>query len=101
MDEKYIVFKKEEWDSFRKQFRPTSPPLPVEDAVVIRRQDMFAPPALDAYANAITVALTVLSEADGGADIYDAEIPKKLRDVADYFHEQAKLAWDLHRKIPD
>lgn len=113
MGEKYIVFKRKHWEQFLIDM--ATPALradtgrklnalcegEVADGVVIRRQDAFAPPALDAYSNAITVALNVLSEADGGADIYDAEIPKRLREIADYFHGQAALSWDAHRKLPD
>lgn len=112
-DEKYIVIKRSDWDNIL--IREANPSLDgnvgrilndvasaqVPDAVVIRRQDIFAPPALDSYANGITLALEVLSEADGGADIYDAEIPKRLREIADYFHEQAQASWNTVRKVPD
>jgi hypothetical protein len=66
------------------------------DAVVIRRQDVFAPPALDAYANAIQVVV----EMSQGSSVNGASL-EHLREVADYFHEQACKAWECQRKLPD
>jgi hypothetical protein len=68
----------------------------LHDAVVIRRQDVFAPPALDAYANAIQVVV----EMSKGSSVEGASIAH-LREVADYFHDQACKAWDSQRKLPD
>ncbi len=68
----------------------------VPDAVVIRRQDAFAPPALDAYANAIQCVIEVLQQ-DGIPTHHDSA----LREIADYFHDQACKAWDSPRKLPD
>ena len=68
-------------------------PQPVNDAVVIRRQDIFAPPALDAYANSIMVAMSLT---DGS----DARL-RRLQEIADYFHEQADISWNSKRRIPD
>jgi hypothetical protein len=79
MDQKYIVYK------------VTGEPVP--DAVVIRRQDVFAPPALDAYANAITVVIE-----SGCLAIEDR---RRLQGVADYFHDQAAKSWSEQRKLPD
>lgn len=67
----------------------------LDDAVVIRRQDVFAAPALDAYANSIQVALML----DPGN-----EHAIRLREIADYFSEQAAKSWDNNghpRKLPD
>lgn len=69
----------------------------LDDAVVIRRQDQFAPPALDAYANSILVALSLVAHNDQHAQ----ERAKSLKEIADYFHHQASLAWDTARKLPD
>ena len=104
MDKKYVVFKKEALDDLLVSFADKlSPPVgdalntfvskEVQDAVVIRRQDVFAPPALDMYANAIQIGVQVSN--------YDPEVKQRLTEIADYFHEQAALAWDMHRKIPD
>lgn len=64
------------------------------DAVVIRRQDIFAAPALHTYYNSIGVALSVLPGTNG--------VHKRLQEVADFFHEQATLADSTDfRKLPD
>lgn len=97
--DKYIVFKKAEWDDKVGWSPMFDIPEPVEDAVVIRRQDVFAPPALDAYANAIQTAVEVMSGfgiTPGGSSPID-----QLRDIADYFHDQAAKAWAEQRKLPD
>lgn len=101
-DEKYVVFKKSEFDAWWQQ--PTvggshhrlPSPEAVHDAVVIRRQDVFAPPALDAYANGITVVLEILKKVGVSPDIV---IPLEAK--ADYFHAQAHRSWNTDRKIPD
>lgn len=58
------------------------------DAVVIRRQDLFAGPALHSYAASIGIASRVGNLPD-------------LIPVADYFHEQALLADEEGWKVPD
>ncbi len=98
MDDKYVVFKR---DEFRDWYQTVEShgghvPMALDDAVVIRRQDVFAPPSLDAYANAITVALELTTHG-----VSQSERSKKLRNIADYFHDQAVLAWETDRKIPD
>lgn len=89
MDSKYIVFKRDE-------FMAQGTAAEIEDAVVIRRQDMFAPPALDCYANAIQTCIEVLTNgsAPTGRTL-------QLQGIADYFHDQAAKAWTEQRKLPD
>lgn len=82
MTEKYIVTKLDG--------------TPVDDAVVIRRQDMFAPPALDCYANAIQTCVEVLC--NGGPP---SGKTMQLQQIADYFHDQAAKSWTEQRKLPD
>lgn len=108
-DGKYKVFKTETIDelllAFSKRLTPEvgealnnllSAEIP--DAVVIRRQDVFAPPALDAYANAILTGVEIAKHS--GADI-DNERVAALSEVATFFHEQAVLSWNTNRKFPD
>lgn len=84
MCSKYLVFKND----------GGAPGELVEDAVVIRRQDKFAPPALDAYANAITTVI------EAGNLALPAR--QRLQVVADYFHDQAAKSWsEPMRKLPD
>lgn len=100
MSNKYIVFKREEFEEWVEDeigLLEADPPLPqeIEDAVVIRRQDMFAPSAFDAYAKAVAAALLVPSA------YANDKTTETLRRIADYFHQQAELAWTTRRKIPD
>lgn len=92
-DDKYIVFKS---DDFFNQVKGLPVALwasiAIPDAVVIRRQDKFASPALATYAAMIAV---VVSETD------DPDKRAKLLQVADYFEDQAKLAADEGHKLPD
>ncbi len=109
-NEKYHVFKADEFEAWvlwldgKEGGDPRYlPPERVRDAVVIRRQDVFAPPALDAYANGIQVAIEVLV-AEGWVDgdgVGEGDTIHRLRNLADFFHGQAALAWDADRKIPD
>ncbi len=65
----------------------------LDDAVVIRLQDLFAEPALHSYASAIGVALSVMPEGPERA---------ALVDVSDYFHEASIEAFDhTQKKLPD
>ena len=106
MNEKYVVFKREDWEAARAAVAAGYEAVEVvhgleleevQDAVVIRRQDVFAAPALDAYANSIRVAL----EADVMMTSEANPRRKALERTADYFHEQAVLAWETDRKVPD
>lgn len=98
MDKKYVVFKAEEFSKWYQtvESKGGEVPMALDDAVVIRRQDVFAPPALDAYSNAILTTVEII-RADGGP-IGRAE---NLEKIATYFHEQAALSWDTNRKLPD
>src|SRR5678815_3846850 len=105
-DSKYIVFKRNEF--FEMMGQLALPPFPgggaegqdcapiaqhvidvaektcVEDAIVIRRQDAFAPPALDAYANAITTSIQLDLVVNGGNK---HPAVTRLKEIADYFHD--------------
>jgi hypothetical protein len=68
----------------------------VTDAVVIRRQDFFAAPALNAYAHAIGIAVQAIK--------WTGVMPPGIADlqvVADYFLEQAELSAEEGYKFPD
>lgn len=97
-DEKYIVFKKDEFEKWFEWAADMTErlPDPVDDAVVIRMQDIFAAPALDAYAATIQ---TVIECAAYTA--HDAPVIKRLQPIADYFHTQAAKSWSLDRRLPD
>jgi hypothetical protein len=98
--DKYITFKRDDWDDFVTNSTDIAPGAgenfaqlrSLPDAVVIRRQDLFAGPALHAYSASIAIASKLNS---------DPELTKSLRNVADYFHEQAVLADAEGWKLPD
>lgn len=60
----------------------------LDDAVVIRRQDLFAGPALHSYASSIAIASRLSDDS-------------RLQPIADYFHRQAVLADEEGWKTPD
>lgn len=105
-DPKYITFKFENFKFFVENYvsESISPEaieaaimkMQVEDAVVIRKQDVFASAALYTYANSIEVAAKVLRESDPGTS-------SQLQRIADHFAHEAQDAsihsWDL--KLPD
>jgi hypothetical protein len=63
----------------------------LNDAVVIRRQDLFASPCLATYAQMI--ALVAKNHGD-------PEVSKELLTIADYFEDQANLAAAEGFKLP-
>jgi hypothetical protein len=99
-DDKYIVFKRSDFDGMVVDLSPTMTllnlkDLAIEDAVVIRRQDYAAPHVLDAYGTFYTATAEILKEHGEEATA------KRLIKIADYFHQQALMAWDTQRKLPD
>ena len=65
----------------------------LKDAVVIRRQDYFAAPALNAYAQCIAISARLIQD--------DLVRQGELLQIADYFHQQAELAAEEGWKLPD
>lgn len=100
--DKYVVFNREDFfqvigdvmshELSGEDLRQRVKEVEISDAVVIRQQDVFAPPALDAYANGINVALSLTGP---------GPVASHLRTLADYFHSKAAQSWQMTRKIPD
>ena len=103
-DGKYVTFRREEFmqmvgqwttqDMSRRQVPAVLAEvniLEVKDAVVIRRQDLFASPCLGTYAQMIAMVANNISDKEQG---------KGLLDIADYFHRQAELAAAEGWKFP-
>lgn len=95
-DDKYITFKRGDFlemvgqwttqDMSRRQVPLVLAEvelLEINDAVVIRRQDLFASPALATYA----AMIGIVASREG-----DPEIKQNLLDIADYFERQGELA---------
>lgn len=101
---KYLVFKGEDAELVNQALKNTfniGAPEPVEDAVVIRRQDVFAAPAFYTYANSIDVALRVLRFLFPLQSEETVEMAT-LQETADYFHQQSELAATaVTKKFPD
>lgn len=104
-DEKYLVISRKWLEEQKVYFRRNPNYLQafdilergaVPDAVVIRKQDSFAPFALEAYANNIASVVTVAHEMG-----LDDPRMDDLKDVADYFHSAAQESYDMVRKLPD
>lgn len=96
-DEKYVVFKRETWEDYLEDVAITPSFDPIEDAVVIRTHDVFAPAGLHAYAHLVHFCIELAN--------FPAEIEGPLKATRDYFLERASEAEDnlKHRasKYPD
>jgi hypothetical protein len=113
-DGKYVVFKVDDFYQFvinlwnthwskdgdQTTVEEAAKPYVVMDGVVIRRQDVFAAPALYAYSNAILVAIEVMKSLDLQYGEMD-EVIDHLMAKSDYFAMQAELSADTPRKVPD
>jgi hypothetical protein len=96
-DEKYIVFKRDEFNAWwEEHYGPLPTPQELEDAVVIRTHDIFAGPALHVYAHSIGLNVRYCSE---------KLTALRLQRIADYFETRAteadEYAADDTAKIPD
>lgn len=95
-DKKYVTFKKQEFVEWLDRLEMDDSALnKVADAVVIRRQDSFAPAALSAYAMNIAMAAKILDDEGMGGKA------RELQEIADYFSDQADLAMAESFKLPD
>lgn len=98
---KYITFKRDEfqahvhtvWLSMPER-TPLKWPDEIEDAVVIRTQDVFAGPAFHTYAASIGLVARMLA-------FTHPEKAQQQQDIADYFHARAEEADEGLRKLPD
>ena len=94
-DDKYVVFKRAEFERWVKVVESyiLEELTPLDDATVIRGQDLFAAPAFDVYAGSIAIVLKF-----GGMT---EEKRINLQRSADYFHERANESRAIAFKIPD
>lgn len=95
-DKKYVVYKVGDVKYL----------YPIDDAVVIRHQDVFAASAFYAYANSIRTAVEIMEMRVGETKLLGvdarAEVVGRLNGIADYFIDQAMKAEASERtKIPD
>lgn len=99
-NDKYVVFKRKDWDEYLSGGGDDIPNL-LEDAVVIRPQDIFAAPGLFAYASAIQTAIDLNYLQNGSKSMLPVPV-SKLEDLRDFFFEQAQFAQEYpSKKFPD
>jgi len=101
--DKYVVFKREDWEQFCQGMGEDGvhyeggagiyitdlADRKVEDATVLRDQDVFAGPALHSYAHSIGIAGALTND-------------PRLLSLADFFHTRALRADECPaKKLPD
>lgn len=99
--DKYVVFKKADWDeAISQRLGEHAPELvrlyAVPDAVVLRLQDVFTKPALYAYGNGIQNAVDIMMAVSDG--ILEEEC-KELITIADRIIELANT--EIETKFPN
>jgi hypothetical protein len=92
VNEKYWVFKRDEALAVTDGYVTFPDDAELPDAVVIRRQDLFASPCLATYASMISL----VAKNHG-----DPDVAKELLAIADYFEDQAQHAAAEGYKLPD
>jgi hypothetical protein len=103
-NDKYVVFKRGEFDGIHslELKEGAKLPKPLEDAVVIRRQDIFAGPGLFSYANAIQTAIDLIGAPGELGTVSALNELAKLEELRDFFWEQAMMAsHEPNKKVPD
>lgn len=102
-EEKYVVFKKEDFDNWADGTRGYHEDdllrHVLDHSVVIRLQDVFAPSALHAYASSIQTAIEIVDNIVHLADGED--VITRMSSIRDYFFEQAQKSEHMKRKVPD
>ncbi len=91
-DDKYVTFKRDDVIKVAEGYATFPTEAELFDAVVIRRQDFFASPALATYAAMIACAIKLTT---------DPTVSAQLQQVADYFQRQSEFAADEGFKFPD
>lgn len=91
-DDKYVTFKRSDLLAITDGYVTFAVNAEIVDAVVIRRQDYFAAPALAAYASTMGMA-THLTD--------DPKRRAQFIAIADYFQRQSEIAGDEAWKFPD
>lgn len=99
-DNKYIVFKRDEYEDFCKANEldiDWHVPLPIGDAVVLRLQDRFTAGALECYAHSVMAACELIEDFAMPSVVET----KRLRQISDHFMDQAEASRHAQRKLPD
>lgn len=99
-EQKYVVFKREDFDDPESEAQAVTElllsQLPPDSFTVIRHGDVFAAPALFAYANTIQTAIEIILRKDEQTDV------SNLIELRDLFQERATYAQqEENQKVPD
>ena len=104
MDTKYITFKIDDWKwNLSPEMKEFAAEFEVEDAVVIRKQDVFASGAFFNYSSSVVTSMETIQavlNAGAGAPLLHNTM-KELQSLADYFHELGVEAAAATTKLPD
>lgn len=101
-NDKYVVFKAKEFDDWLASDMKAPIPVALHDAIVIRRQDIFAGPGLFAYANAIQTAIDLMGQDMSALAGWELNQMARLEELRDFFWEQAMMAsHEERKKVPD
>lgn len=102
---KYVVFKRDDMIGMLNEAQApvevtgTLLAMRLEDAVVIRKKDIFAASALYSYATAVHSAIELLEVMQAGV-VVDESVLEHLAELADYFAGEADHARQLNGRIP-
>jgi len=102
MDTKYIVFRRDDWekhggllgDDFASDYA-------VEDAAVIRGQDIFAASTFFNYSNNVITTQEILAALVEDASEEFDEMLSSLQAIADHFHDLGVASAEMPNKLPD
>lgn len=104
MDGKYVAFKTEAWEKFREELGRDADEFEqehkLEDAVVLRGQDVFTPGALFAYSNNVVTTVEILRGVVEPSVELEEEL-QTLMGIADTFHALGIASAESQSKLPD
>jgi hypothetical protein len=96
--DKYIVMKREDLPFALLEALEDSV---LDDAVVIRKQDVFAEAGLRAYASNIICTVEILENLPYASVIVDTDTLDHMMEIADFFNGEADNSRGRTHKIPD
>lgn len=101
-DDKFIVFHRDDWDKhgqlFAEEFEAD---YAIEDATVIRGQDIFAASAFFNYSNNVITTMEILGALAEDVSPEFQEVLDDLQRIADHFHDLGVASAEMPNKLPD
>ena len=100
--DKYVVIKRDDIPSALYERMKEYPDMEIEDAVVIRKQDVFAEAGLRAYASGILTTVEIVQNLPSSSVIIDLNGSiEHMIELADFFNGEADDSRGYIHKIPD